>query len=68
MPKAVLGTGAVVVNENATILKNFNVEMGTETQSVTVQSKKEQEGRSSFTNLEALEALAHTTPIFSSEM
>lgn len=65
MPKAVLGTGAVVVNGNATILKNFNVEMGTETQSVTVQSKKEQEGRSSFTNLEAL---AHTTPIFSSEM
>ena len=39
MPKAVLGTGAVVVNENVTILKNFKVEMGTEKQSVRVQSK-----------------------------
>lgn len=50
MPKAVLGTGAVVVNENATILKNFNVEMGTEHSQLQYRARRsKKEGHLSLT-------------------
>lgn len=37
MPVAVLGTGDVMVNNKATIPKKLKIEIGTETQAITVQ-------------------------------